>query len=392
MSCGGAPCDPGGGPVRSLASLVLLLLVAGGGAADDRTEPAKAAENEFRAAWIEFLKPYASAEAEVPLQTRQEAREASIPHFEAAVSAAPRNTSYRSCLGYAYLSAGKYQRAKDSMDEAIRRTRDDPLLYLLRAQAEAALAQMDPEARGEKVEPAIRSFEEAARLDPENALAPIQAASVAFDSGRTDIALEMVRAALQRPRMRFYRLAIPGDLHPDHGTSLNLWQSAQMGQWMEMLARAENVVRSILRLGAAKESEGDLESAREHLEQALAVARQIGNARPNIFLTVNLGLNTMEDSYAGLARVAKAAKDPRLAEWEGEIGVLNIGRQDLYGSLQQYIARMKDDPPASIEELLALQGRSVAFTMLGVGLSPAEKPPRLAQPQPTRGPEEGEAE
>jgi tetratricopeptide (TPR) repeat protein len=374
--------------VRSLASLVLLLLVAGGSAADDRTDPAKAAENELRAAWLEFLKPYASAETESLLQTRQEAREVSIPHFEAAVSAAPDNVSYRSCLGYAYLSAGKYQRAKDSMDEAIRLARDDPLLYLLRAQAEAALAQMDPEARAEKVERAICSFEEAARLDPENALALIQAASVAFDSGRTDIALEMVRAALQRPGMRFYRLAIPGDLDADHVTSLNLWQFAQMGQWMEMLARAENVVRSIIKLGAAKENEGDLESAREHLERALAVARQIGNARPNVFLTVNAGLNAMEDSYASLARVAEAAKDPDLAEWQGEIGVLNIGRQELYGSLQQYIARMEDDPPSSIEELLALQGRSVAFTMLGVGLSPAEKPPPLRQPQPAREAEE----
>ncbi len=371
--------------MRSLASLLLLLLVAVGSAAEEEADPAQAAENEFRAAWIEFLKPYASAEAQVPLQTRQEAREASIPHFEAAVSAAPDNASYRSCLAYAYLSAGKYQRAKESVDEAIRRRRDDPLLYLLRAQAEAALAQMDPEARGEEVERAIRSFEEAARLDPENALAPIQAASVAFDSGRTDIALEMVGAALQRPGMRFYRLSIPGDLDADHVTSLNLWQYAQMGQWMEMLARAGNVVKGTIKLGAAKENEGDLESAREHFERALAVARQIGSARPNIFLTVNVGLNTMEDSYASLARLAEAADDPRLAAWQGEIGVLNIGRQDLYGSLQQYIARMEEDPPASIEELLALQGRSVAFAMLGVGLSPTERPPVLEQLQPTTG-------
>jgi tetratricopeptide (TPR) repeat protein len=360
--------------MRSLATLALLLLAAGAGLATDIAEPAKTAEKEFKAGWRQFLDPFSGGEGAGSLEARQEARLAAIPHFEAAVSAAPDNAAYRACLGYVCLSAGKYERAKTVIHEAIRLTPEDPLLHLLRAQAEAALAHMDPETTPEKVERAIAAFEKAARLDPDNSLAPIQAASVAFDAGRKDIALEMVQAALARRGMALYRLAIPGDLHADRATSLNLWQYAQMGQWMELLARAENVVRNILKLGAEKEKESEFESAREQFKQALAVAFQIGNARPNTFLTANSGLNALEDSYTSLARLAEATEDSELGRWQGETGVVYVGRTQLYAELQEYTERIQEEPPSSVDELMALQGRGVAFAMMGVGLSPTEKP------------------
>jgi tetratricopeptide (TPR) repeat protein len=368
--------------VRSLTICTLLLLAASAGLADSTSDSPQTAQSEFRAAWHQFLEPYGEAVSASSRQTHQQAREAALPRFEAAVAAAPENVTYRACLGYAYLAAGKYQRANEALREAVALARDDPLLYLLRAQAEATLSQAEPGEKSGEVEPAIRSFREAARLDPDNALALIQAASVAFDADRTDTALGMTDAALERPGMTLYRLGIPADLEADQGTSLKLWQYAQMGQWMELLARAENVVKNIIKLGEAKEKEGDLEAARDHFQKALAVARQIANTRPNMFLTANTGINMMEDSYASLARVAEATEDPEMQRWRGEMGVLSIARGDLYSALQQYVAALGGDVPSSPDELLALQGRLIAFPMLGAGLSPTEEPqPSQEQPR-----------
>ena len=359
--------------MRSLVTVAILLLATGAAVSKECSEPERAAEREFRSGWTELVAPFRGDQQTSSLQARQQARLAAIPHFEAAVSGAPGNVSYRTSLAYACLAAGKYQTAKDALDEAIERTRNDPLLYLLRAQAEAALAHMDPDNTAEKVEPAIRSFDEAARLDRGNSLPLIQAASVAFDAGRVDMALSRLEEGLKRPAMTLYRLGIPGDLDPDPATSLKLWQYAQMEHWMDLLIRGQNVVRNVIKLGGIKESEGDLAAASAIFNQALEVSRQIGNARPNTFIAVNVGMNAMEDSYASLARVAEATGSREVDKWRGEMGVLNIGRQQLYGALQAYMERIDNDPPASVEELLEIQGRSLSWTMMGVSLSPVEK-------------------
>lgn len=364
--------------MRSLVIVAILLLATGAAVSEEPSGPGHAAEREFRSGWTELVAPFHGDQQTRSLEARQQARLAAIPHFEAAVSDAPGNVSYQTSLAYAYLAAGKYQQAKDALDEAIERTRSDPLLYLLRAQAEAALAHMDPDNTAEKVERAIRTFDEAARLDPDNSLALIQAASVAFDAGRIDIALNRLEEGLKRPAMTLYRLGIPGDLGPDLTTSLKLWQYAQMEHWMDLLIRGQNVVRNVIKLGAAKEREGDWAAASATFNQALEVSCQIGNARPNTFIAVNAGINAMEDSYAGLARVAEATGSREVEKWRGYMGVLNIGRQQLYADLQTYMQRLENDPPASVEELLELQAESLSFTMRGVALSPVEKtgPPR----------------
>jgi hypothetical protein len=101
-----------------------------------------------------------------------------------------------------------------------------------------------------------------------------------------------------------------------------------------------------------------------------------------MFLTANTGINMMEDSYASLARVAEATADPEMQRWRGEMGVLSIARGDLYNALQRYVAALGGDPPSSPDELLALQGRLIAFPMLGAGLSPTEEPqPSQEQPR-----------
>ncbi len=358
--------------MRKIPAVVLMLLMASVAFAGE-TPVAPKGDDEFRAGWLALVAPMSVREKTAGLQARQEARLAALPHFEAAVKADPENVSYKTALGYACLAAGKYQLAKDTLDQAIAQSKRDPLLHLLRGQAEAALGLMDPETASATVEKVMRSFEEAARLDPKNSLAPLQAASVAFDTGRKDLGMKKLNEAMERPTIMLYRLPIPGDLSADRSTALKQWQYVQMTQWMEMISRGGNVGRVLLKQGGEKQEAGDLKGAHTSYLQALEVAKRIGNVRPNLIITVNTAMNAMEDSYVRLLDVAKKTNDNKETErWEGELGVLQIGRTELGAVLQGYIKHVDENPPATVEAMLDLQGENISRVMLGIGLTPTK--------------------
>ena len=372
--------------MRKLIGCIVALLIIGPVLADDAVPTAKKGETEFRAGWLAVVAPRQSDQTGNALQARQEALLAAIPHFDAAVVAEPDNADYRTALVYTELAAGKYQLAYDAVSEAIARKKDRPLLYLLRAQADAALAHMDPETAPDKAEKAIQSFEDAAHLDPTNSLYALQAASIAFDAGRGELALKKIEEALQLPGITLHRLPIPGDLDPDRTTAIQMWQHMQMSHWSTLLARCQNAARMASRLSKQKLDAGELDAAEALLTQALEIGRQIGNAKPNLFITINSALNVMQDAYAGLAAVAKARQDPaEEGRWTGEAGVLTIARQDLYAAAQRYVKLINEQPPASIDDLLQEEAEQVAHTMLGSALSPTAEPKPLGEtkkPQP----------
>ncbi|MCJ7751991.1 MAG: hypothetical protein MUQ65_12990, partial [Armatimonadetes bacterium] len=352
--------------MRKLIGCVVALLIIGPVLADDAVPTAKKGEAEFRAGWLAVVAPRQGTQTGNALQARQEALLSAIPHFEAAVAAEPDNADYRTALVYAELAAGKYQQASDAVSEAIARKKDSPLLYLLRAQADAALAHMDPETAPGKAEKVIQSFEDAAHLDPSNSLYALQAASVAFDAGRGELALKKIEEALQLPGITLYRLPIPGDLDPNRTTAIQMWQHVQMSQWSELLARCQNAARMTSKLSKDKLDAGELDAAEALLTQALEIGRQIGNAKPNLFISVNSALNVMHDAYAGLAAVAKAKQDPAEENrWTGEGGVLIVARQDLFAAVQRYVKLFNEEPPASIDDLIQEEAEQVAHTMLG---------------------------
>jgi tetratricopeptide (TPR) repeat protein len=381
--------------VRSALVLSFVLLAARIAVAEEASNPAKQAEVEFRAGWTTMATPTTAA-GQSKLEAYQGALTKTIEHFEAAVEARPKHTDYRTALVYAYLAAGKYQRAYEEVGTAIARNRADPLLYLLRAQAQAALTYVDHDHRGEWFRDALQSFEDAAALDPENALAPLQAASVAYDADQNETAMKKLEQALVRPGITLYRLPIPGDLGADRGESLKLWQAIQLRQWWEIVNRGQNVAQKLVKSGeayeqaAARAMEGEgeggesgglsedarsyLQTAEERYRTALEVGRQIGNTRPNLVITVNSALNIMQDAYVHLARVGRRLRSPDVQRWEGEAGVVQIGRQYLLRALTAYQESLEAQPPASIDDLLKLEGGQVAGTMLGVALSPAEEP------------------
>ncbi len=364
---------------RISAFLILLMLAAT--AVQAKRRPAAgppAGEAEYRAGWLALIAPSLNPKTAGSLDARERARNTAISHFTEAVTANPKNPAYQASLAYVCLGAGKYQTAKTAIDLAIDVERKDPVLYLLRGQAEATLAQMDPAAAGKSIGPAIAAFDRAAQMDPKNALPLLQAASVAYDVDRLDLAAPRLQQALARPECRLYRLPVPTDLQPEKGPSLQLWEQIQLGYWVDLLARGQNVTNSLLRLGGQEERLGQLDKAQAYYQQAYEVGWKVGRIEPNAFISVGTAMDILDRVYTALARVATEKKDSPAAEkWQGELGVLQIGRGELEGVVPQYFAALKTNPPASVEEMLRREAEQVGRVFRGIGLgasAPGQQP------------------
>jgi tetratricopeptide (TPR) repeat protein len=287
-----------------IAMAALLMLASAGLAAQPLAKQSPKGDEDFRAAWKAFAAPVSDPEKVKSMEVRQEARMAAIPLMEAAVAADPNNWTYQESLGYLCLTAGKYDKAKTVIDRAIRIKGDRPLLYMLRGQAEAALAQMNPPEAGKNIQPAIDAFDRAGRADKLNALPLLQGASVAFDVDRHDLAVAMIKEGLQRPGCMLYTLMVPTDLFEDKGESVRAWQYVQLGHWYGLLARFRNDSRVLLKRGAYYQQKPDLGQADQQYRWALQIGRMIGAMQPNLFINVAAAADIMEDAYRGLAQVA----------------------------------------------------------------------------------------
>lgn len=288
----------------AIAAAMLLGSALVGAAAQPKAAPVPKGDADFRAGWNAFAAPAADPEKAKSSEARQQARMAAIPLLEAAVAATPDNWGYQESLGYVCLSAGQYEKAKAAIEKAIAIKQDRPLLYMLRGQAEAAMAQMDPPSAAERIGKAIAAFDRAGQIDRHNALPLLQAASVAFDADRPDLALPRINKALKRPGAMLYTLATPTNLSDQPGLSVRAWQYIQLGHWYELLSRFQNVSRKLLARGGTLSQKGDLEAADESYRQSLQVGRLVGAMRPHLFINVSYAMNMMQDSYDSLADLA----------------------------------------------------------------------------------------
>ena len=363
-----------------VAGVIALLMAVGTASWGGQPEaPAPAGTQEHRAAWAAFVAPaLAGSEGARTAQARQQAFLAAIPHMEAAVAADPENATYRASLAYICLVAGQYQKALEATNRGVELNRRDGLLQALRGQAEAAMAQMSPEDVGQRIGPALEAFDEASRLEADNALPLLQAASVAFDAGRADLAQPRIQQALARTNCTLYRISVPFDLGDEPAESISAWQYVQYGFWWGFSARCANVVAGCWRLGAEEEQAGRLAAAEERFQWALQVSRKVGLTEPHLFITVNMAIDLMEDSYGHLARVAEAQGNDEAERWTGESGVVQIGRGFLLSGLEEYQAQVAEGPPDSIEALLALENRSVTTVIDGIGLTEERPVPACA--------------
>ncbi len=334
-------------------------------------------KTEYRAAWLAFTDPVHKKPSEVTLEVRQTAMEAAIPHLEAAVAANPDNVVYEESLAYVCLAAGKYQKGLDAVNAAIKLERGDPLLYLLRGQAEAAVAQQDPKEAPQHIGPAMTAFARAAELDPKNALPLLQAASVAVDLERPDLVDSNLTKALSLPKCVLYRIPVPEDLGDSAADSLKVWEYAQYGHWIGLLARCRNVADDCLRRGKQEEDKGNLAAAAEHYQKVREIAVHLGTIEPRLFITVNMAIDMLQDAYRNLARVDKAMGNEDAQRWEGEAGICNIGRQQLFGALKTYQNEVSSGSITTVEESLKRQAELVAPVIAGIGL-PVGKPSAAA--------------
>ena len=352
----------------AIATLVVLVLGAAAAACSD--QPAPDGEREFRAAWVAFTASLTGPPEARTSEARQQARLDGVEHMDAAVKADPSNVVYHISLAYMGLAAGEYARAREAAARAIELKGDDPLPYVLQGQAEAALARVGGDEAGERIEAALKAFDDAARVDPKNSLPLMQGAGFAFEAGRSDLALPRAKQALGREGIVLPRLPVPYDLSADRTAAIDAWQYVQYGHWMMLLTRCQNAERALLRSGEAKLEAEDIEGAEADFRAALEMGRMVGISRPSLFLTANTATNMMEDAYAGLLRVAEIQGSREAERWKGETGVLYIARGDLLGKLQVYLKNLKEKPPGSAEELLRLEAAAVEYALLGIGLTP----------------------
>ncbi len=354
------------------AALGLLLAVSP--AARAESEKASQGETEFRAGWTEFTKPVTGKPNEATPEVRQLAREAAIPHLEAAVAADPDNVAYHTALAHVCLAAGKYRKGLEAANQAIKLERGDPLLYLLRGQAEAALAQLNAEEDSRRVGRAMTAFSRAAELDPKNALPLFQAASVAIDLKRPDLVEFNLGKALSRPECRLYQIPVPEDLGDSPAASLKAWEYAQYGNWIGLVARCRNVADYLLRRGKQEEEKGELAAAADYYQKVRDIAARVGTTEPRLFITVNTAIDMLEDAYGCLARAAEAAGDEQARRWEGEKGICGIARQQLFGALKTYQDEVSAGKIGTVEQSLKRQAELVSPMIAGVGLPTGESP------------------
>ena len=238
-----------------------------------------------------------------------------------------------------------------------------------------------PVTAGKNIGKAITAFDRAGELDAKNALPLLQAASVAFFVDRLDLAEPRLKQALARPECRLYRLPVPTDLEPARGSSFRIWEQIQMSYWMELLARCQDAAASALRLGVQAEKLRQAEAAEAYYRQAYEVGRQVGRIQPNLFLSVGTAIDILERVYPALARIATAKGDTQQAEmWNGEAGVLQIGRGEMEAAMPEFFAALKSDPPASVDEMLSLEAVHVGRVYRGIGLGVSAPAPQPTTP------------
>jgi hypothetical protein len=380
-----------GKPWRVIFVLMLLLPTSALASAAGETPSARRAspapalapgESEFRAAWIAFAEPITKPAADRTPEERQTAKEAAVSHLEAAVAAAPNNAAYHASLAYVCLTAGKYDKALTAINRAIDLKRGDPSFYLLRGQAEASLAQLKPEEAAKNIGPAMTAFSRAAELDPNNALPLLQAASVAVDVGRADLALDRLKKAVSRSECRLYRLPVPEDLGSGGVSSLSLWEYAQYGHWFGLIARCQNIAGYCLSSGKEAEGKGDLVAAEQRYRWARQVASCLGAAEPRLLITANAAIDILEEAYSSLARVAQAAGSKEAERWKGEAGICEIGRIQLLGALQSYQKDVASGAITSVYQSLQAQAKLVSPVIAGIGLPIKDAPALPAESRP----------
>jgi protein O-mannosyl-transferase len=190
-----------------------------------------------------------------------------IQHLETAFRMAPHLADTRHNLGYAYLKAGRLAEAA-SLFESVLQQRDDKLTRLFLAKTYALAAR--------PVE-AIREYEAAIQLMPQNAIAHCEVGALLLEQERwPEAERHLTAAAALEPRY--------ADPHVNLGTLfLRTGRAAQaIPHYQDALRLKPEYMHLYSHLGMACAQAGRVAEARQYLEQALRVNPDDTTARQHL--------------------------------------------------------------------------------------------------------------
>jgi len=308
---------------------------------------ALASEQEVRAAWLAYAKPAISPQDYPTAFHLRQARQNAIAILQASLD--QKDPELQEALGYFLLRDYQYHKAKEAFEAALKRRGNEPRLRYFLATTKAILLASNPDTMPEESKAVIEEFQKAAKAEPQNALPLLQAASVAFDADRPDLALPLVTEALAKPGLYLYRLPIPSDLVPDSAQASAAWWLVEAELWGEIINRTANCARGLSREGKRLALRKDAAS-RELYQKAEAVGQLLTRTTPPLASSLAAGLEVQRQAL--LAQSDDAGARSKLAKIETAQANLQKAWEDLQ-------AQEKQNPPKTPEARLENQKRLV---------------------------------
>jgi len=307
---------------------------------------ALAGEKEYRAGWAAFVQPVLEPEKYPTAYHYHQAREQAISEMKAA--AAEKTAEALESLGYFYFRDFQYRNAREQFEAALKRKGREPRLYYLLGQTKAVLLLSEPEKMREQCKEALEEFRRAAARDEANALPLFQAASVAFDADRSDLALPLVSEALKRPEYRLYALPVPQELAADGSQAAKAWWWVQSGLWSEMITRTANSARGLLRQADRLALSGEEAQAEEAYRQAEQIGQMLYRANPPLAESLAAGLEIERQALSaqiGNRSGVMTAERTRLKQ-------IDAARRNLERLWKELQEKERLQPPAGAEAWL----------------------------------------
>lgn len=305
--------------------------------------PAPSPNEMFRQAWRQWIAATQLKSQQPPPSPAQfrQARQEAIDQMNQALADRTKNAIFLESLGYFHLRDYRCKESQKQFRKAIDRNSREPRLHYQIAQVLALEIPPDrekPKAK-KQINKVIAAYRQAARLDPGNGLAQVQAASILFDLDLEKKALGFLDLAVAQPQFRLFLLPVPKDLDPDPEQAKTVWLTAQSPLWQDIYARCQNAARNCLRLGEQAENP---ELALAHYRRAMAIGERVAAMKPEMVDTCLVGLAIQE--------MAGELLETKLTE---------LGRTEEATQVKQHLERIKAAQEIAEKQVAGVQGSRV---------------------------------
>lgn len=306
-------------------------------------------------AWTVFAAPVLDPAAYGSTMDHHRAR---VQAIAAIGDGAEKNARLSEALGYFYLRDFQYLKAKDMFEAAAKRSREPRIRFLL-AQTKAILLLAEPEKRGEQCKEPIGEFRKAANQEPDNAVPLLQAASVAFDCNRTDLALPLITEAIKRPACRLYTADVPEDLAADPAKAAAAWYWVQSALWNDAISRVSNCARWLIQLGDRASIAGEKARARMLYQQAVEVGGLLTRCSPPLGVACAAGLEAQKQALTAQTGPSGGPTPEELAAVRARLEAVE-NQQKAFKRRQTELQRAEQsEPPKSVQAIMDNQKKLV---------------------------------